>query len=125
MKAFPQKLPSKIIWEEIKDNFGETEFIFIAFGRNGHDMLRDTAAIKASQLFTEALDSIETINKVISLSTFNKISGSEYELDFGLLQDEDFLYYLDNNDTININRVLDEIEYYFIQNSDHKQRLIS
>ena len=34
VKTFPQNMPSKIIWDDIQEEFGQTEFIFVAFGKN-------------------------------------------------------------------------------------------
>ena len=43
IKTFPKNLSSKTIWDEIQDEFGETEFVFIAFGKDssGYNILDD------------------------------------------------------------------------------------
>ena len=100
IKTFPENLSSKTIWDEIQDEFGETEFVFIAFGKDssGYNILDDYNAIKSAQLLTTAFEDSLThyTNKVISISNFNKISGNEYELNIGPLLDEFFLQNFNN-----------------------------
>ena len=71
IKTFPKNLNSKIIWDEIQDDFGETEFVFVAFGKDSSDynILEDPNAIKSTIEFTSAIeDSLSHyINKVISI----------------------------------------------------------
>ncbi len=129
IKTFPQDLKSKIIWDEIQDEFGETEFIFIAFGKDtlDYNVLDDYNAIVSTQLFTSAIeDNLQHyINKVISLSNYNKISGNEYELDIGPLLDDNFL---DNFNSSNFNECkesIQKIKDFFKINPDQEQRLIS
>ena len=124
VKTFPQNMPSKIIWDDIQEEFGQTEFIFVAFGNPGNNILDDKWAIAQNQFFTDAvLSQIDQVDKVISLSTFNKIDGSSDYLDIGLLQNEDFI---DNfNDDKKIERFLNDINYYFQNNPEEKKRLLS
>ena len=112
VKTFPQSLPSKIIWDSIQEDFGQTEFVFVSFGTPGHDILQDKIAIKQNTLFSNAiLDNIIGVDKVISLSNYNKFDGDEDDLDIGPLQSENFLEDF-NNDVI-INKNLNEIINYF------------
>ena len=48
IKTFPKNLSSKVIWDEIQDDFGETEFVFVAFGKDSlkYNILEDPYAIK-------------------------------------------------------------------------------
>ena len=57
VKTFPQNMESKLIWDDIQEEFGQTEFIFVAFGRPNYcgNILDDKWAIVQSQLFTEAI----------------------------------------------------------------------
>ena len=124
VKTFPQDLPSKIIWDSIVDEFGQTEFVFVSFGRLNHDILNDKYALKQNQIFTDAvLENIKGVDKVISLSTYNKFDGNSDYLDIGLLQPENFLADFEN-DAI-IDTILKDIIYYFDKNPEQKQRLVS
>ena len=124
VKTFPQDLPSKIIWDNIVDEFGQTEFVFVSFGRLNHDILNDKYALKQNQIFTDAvLENIKGVDKVISLSTYNKFDGNSDYLDIGLLQPENFLADFEN-DAI-IDTILKDIIYYFDKNPEQKQRLVS
>lgn len=93
VKTFPQNMESKLIWDDIQEQFGQTEFIFVAFGEPGHDILKDKWAVAQSQFFTDAIlqNLPDKVDKVISLSTYNKIDGDSIEIDIGLLQDENFI----------------------------------
>jgi len=124
VKTFPQNMKSKLIWDDIQEEFGQTEFIFVAFGKPGHNILKDKWAIAQSQFFTNAIEKeIEEVDRVLSLSTYNKIDGNNDFLDIGLLQDE---YFIENfgNDEITV-KILDDISKYLNDNPDQKKRLVS
>jgi uncharacterized protein len=124
VKTFPQNLPSKIIWDGIKEEFGETEFLFVSFGKSNHNILNDKIAIRQNELFTNAvLEEIIGVDKVISLSNYNKFDGDEDYLDIGPLQPENFLKDFDDDSITN--DILSEIIIYFQNNPDQKQRLVS
>lgn len=124
VKTFPQNLPSKIIWDSIIDEFGQTEFIFVSFGKLNENILDDKFAIKQNQLFTDAvLENISGVDKVISLSTYNKFDGDSDYLDIGLLQADNFLTEFENDEVIDT--ILNDIKVYFDKNPDQKQRLVS
>ncbi len=124
VKTFPQDLPSKIIWDSIIDEFGQTEFIFVSFGKLNENILDDKFAIKQNQLFTDAvLENISGVDKVISLSTYNKFDGDSDYLDIGLLQADNFLIEFENDEVIDT--ILNDIKVYFDKNPDQKQRLVS
>ena len=55
VKTFPQNMPSKIIWDDIQEEFGQTEFVFVAFGNPGNNILEDKWAIAQNQFFTDAV----------------------------------------------------------------------
>jgi predicted RND superfamily exporter protein len=123
-KTFPQNLPSKIIWDDINKEFGLTEFVFVAFGRPNHNILQDKWALAQSKFFTDAiLENIKAIDKVISLSTFNKMDGNDDYLDIGLLQDEYFIQNFSNEKITN--ETLNNISNYLQAYPEQKKRLLS
>jgi len=127
IKTFPRNLSSKIIWDEIQDEFGETEFVFVAFGKDslGYNILEDPNAFKSTIEFTSAIeDSLSHyINKIISISNSNKISNDNDILDIGPLLKEDFL--INFNDSTFVKVSLNEIQDYFKNNSDQEERFVS
>ena len=127
IKTFPRNLSSKIIWDEIQDEFGETEFVFVAFGKDslGYNILEDPNALKSTIEFTSAIeDSLSHyINKIISISNSNKISNDNDILDIGPLLKEDFL--INFNDSTFVRVSLNEIQDYFKNNSDQEERFVS
>ena len=124
VKTFPQNMPSKIIWDDIQEEFGQTEFVFVAFGKPGNNILEDKWAIAQNQFFTDAvLSQINEVDKVISLSTFNKIDGSNDDLDIGLLQSKNFIDNFNNDEVIQ--NFLTDIDRYFQNNPEQKKRLLS
>ena len=124
IKTFPQNMPSKVIWDNIQEEFGQTEYVFVAFGKKNHNILNDKWAIAQNKIFTDAiLNEVPQVDKVISLSTFNKIDGNNDYLEIGLLQSEDFI---DNvADENYVEETLQEINAYFKKNSEQKKRLVS
>ena len=34
MKMIPKTIKTRIVWDEVKDEFGNTEMVFVAFGEN-------------------------------------------------------------------------------------------
>ena len=115
IKTFPKNLSSKVIWDEIQDDFGETEFVFVAFGQDslGYDILKDPNAIKSVTEFTSAIENnlSHYINKVISISNTNKISNEDDILDIGPLVRDDFLINFTDSKFVKAN--LNEIQDYF------------
>ena len=124
IKTFPQNMPSKVIWDNIQEEFGQTEYVFVAFGKKNHNILNDKWAIAQNKIFTDAiLNEVPQVDKVISLSTFNKIDGNNDYLEIGLLQREDFIdNFADEN---YVEETLQEINAYFKKNSEQKKRLVS
>ncbi|GIS70718.1 MAG: hypothetical protein CM1200mP10_02950 [Candidatus Neomarinimicrobiota bacterium] len=35
MKMIPKSVKTRVVWEEVKDEFGNTDLIFVAFGTKG------------------------------------------------------------------------------------------
>ena len=124
IKTFPQDMPSKVIWDNIQEEFGQTEYVFVAFGKKNNNILNDKWAIAQNKMFTDAiLNEVPQVDKVISLSTFNKIDGNNDYLEIGLLQREDFIdNFADEN---YVEETLQDINAYFEKNSEQKKRLVS
>ena len=110
-------MPSRLLWEDMTDEFGDSEFLFIAFGNQDNDIY-NIETINSVKNLTDAIKQINVVDKVISLSTVNIISVDP--------DDEEELYTdtlfpktkLTSNDIIEAKKYLDT-------NPDIKNRLIS
>ena len=120
MAMLPIKMESKITWDAVQNEFGSTESIFIAFGKEGKNIFNKEAL---SQLWdvTRALEKIKEIEKVNSISNIPKILSNDGFLEIEDLQKnrelskhttEDIANYVNANSTIK-NRMVSKHEDYF------------
>ena len=72
-KMFPKDMSSRLLWEDMTDEFGDSEFLFIAFGNQDSDIY-NVETINSVKNLTDAIKQINVVDKVISLSTVNIIS---------------------------------------------------
>ncbi len=120
MAMLPTKMESKMTWDAVQNEFGSTESIFIAFGKEGKNIFNKEAF---SQLWdvTRALEKIKEIEKVTSISNIPKILSNDGFLEIEDLQKnrelskhttEDIANYVNANSTIK-NRMVSKHEDYF------------
>ena len=120
MAMIPTKMESKMTWDAVQNEFGSTESIFIAFGKEGKNIFNKEAL---SQLWdvTRALEKIKEIEKVNSISNIPKILSNDGFLEIEDLQKnrelsehttEDIANYVNANSTIK-NRMVSKHEDYF------------
>ena len=116
-KMFPKDMPSRLLWEDMTDEFGDSEFLFIAFGNHDSDIY-NVETINSVKNLTDAIKQINVVDKVISLSTVNIISVDPDD-DEELFSDTLFpKRKLNSNDIAKAKKYLDT-------NPDIKDRLIS
>ncbi len=72
-KMFPKDMPSRVLWEDMTDEFGDSEFLFIAFGNQDSDIY-NVETINSVKKLTDSIKEINVVDKVISLSTVDIIS---------------------------------------------------
>ena len=72
MKLLPSDLDSKVAWDEIQNEFGSTELIYIAFGEKGKSIFNAKSFAVMWDL-TKALESQNQIEEVFSLVNTNRI----------------------------------------------------
>ena len=120
MAMLPTKMESRMTWDAVQNEFGSTESIFIAFGKEGKNIFNKEAL---SQLWdvTRALEKIKEIEKVNSISNIPKILSNDGFLEIEDLQKnrelsehttEDIANYVNANSTIK-NRMVSKHEDYF------------
>ena len=116
-KMFPKDLESRLLWEDMTSEFGDSEFLFIAFGKDQNEIYNIETINKVRDL-TNELEKISIVDKVISLSTIDKIE-SDSEDESWLLIDKLFPDREINSSDI------EKAKNYLNNNPDTKNRLVS
>ena len=114
MKMLPKDLNSKITWDAVQDEFGSTEIIFIAFGREGESVFKPQALADLWSL-SEELETLSSVDDVISISTATRIDNID-----GFMEIDD----LQNVQTLT-DAEIDEIKIYLGKNPNIKKQLVS
>ena len=76
MRMLPDEIPSRVIWDEVQEEFGTTDFIFVAFGKRGMTIFNPTA-METLWDVTLALEDLPEVDEVISMATMNRLEGNE------------------------------------------------
>ena len=114
MKMLPKDLNSKITWDAVQDEFGSTEIIFIAFGREGESVFKPQALADLWSL-SEELETLSSVDDVISISTATRIDNIDGFMEIDDLQSAQTL----------TDAEIDEIKIYLEKNTNIKKRLVS
>ena len=114
MKMLPKDLNSKITWDAVQDEFGSTEIIFIAFGRESESVFKSQALADLWSL-SEELETLSSVDDVISISTATRIDNID-----GFMEIDD----LQNVQTLT-DAEIDEIKIYLGKNPNIKKQLVS
>ena len=114
MKMLPKELESKVTWDAIQNQFGSTEIIFIAFGRQGESAYQEKTLADLWTL-TEKLNILSTVDDISNISNATRIDQVD-----GFLEIDD----------LQIRKVLssseiDDIKVYLNKNQDLKKQLVS
>ena len=114
MKMLPKDLNSKITWDAVQDEFGSTEIIFIAFGREGESVFNPQALADLWSL-SEELETLSSVDDVISISTATRIDNIDGFMEIDDLQSAQTL----------TDAEIDEIKIYLGKNPNIKKQLVS
>ena len=114
MKMLPKNLESRISWDEVQNEFGSTEIIFIAFGSEDSSAYSAHALDNLWQL-SENLELLESVREVTNISTSTKIEQNDGFMEINDLQPSEKL----------TRNEIDEIKVYLNKNPKLKRRLIS
>ena len=114
MKMLPKDLESKVTWDAIQNEFGSTEIIFIAFGRQGESAYQEKTLADLWTL-TEQLNILSTVDDISNISNATRIDQVD-----GFLEIDD----------LQIRKVLssseiDDIKVYLNKNQNLKKQLVS
>ena len=85
MKILPKSMESVQTWDTIKDEFGSTEMMFIAFGKRGESVFNSNTLGTLWDI-TEALEAIPGVGEVMSVSTSNRMDSEDGFLEISDLQ---------------------------------------
>ncbi len=114
MKILPQDIESVETWNTIKDEFGSTDMMFIAFGNHGESVY-NTETFKTLWDISEALEAIPEVDEVMTISTTNRMEADDGFLEVGKMQPSRDL----------TDEELADIKQYLEDNSDIADRLVS
>ena len=114
MKMLPKELESKVTWDAIQNEFGSTEIIFIAFGRQGESAYQEKTLADLWTL-TEKLNILSTVDDISNISNATRIDQVD-----GFLEIDD----LQNRKVLSSSEI-DDIKVYLNKNQDLKKQLVS
>jgi len=114
MKMIPKSVKSRIVWEEVKDEFGNTDLIFVAFGTEGQNLFQKKAMSDLWD-FTEALEALPEVEEIRSLTNLNRMENED-----GFLLIDDLVSTKD----LSLEEIAD-IKDYLIRNPELKKGVIS
>lgn len=107
-KILPKNLESVQTWETIKDEFGATDMMFIAFGNRGESVY-NTETFKTLWDISRALEAIPEVDEVMTIATTNRMDAEDGFLEISAMQPyreltaegiADIKEYLENNSNI-------------------------
>ena len=76
MKMIPKSVKTRVVWEEVKDEFGNTDLIFVAFGSEGKNLFQKKA-MRDLWDFTKALEALPEVEEIRSLTNLNKMENED------------------------------------------------
>ena len=122
LKILPKDLDSRVSWDLIQDEFGSTEVIFVAFGKEGKSIFNPGAMATLWDL-TKALEGTNQVEEVISISSASRMDNNDGFMEIDDLQSKRNLNqeevdkiqgYLDKNPTIKKRFVSEDNQYFLI-----------
>jgi uncharacterized protein len=116
MKLLPQDMETRTTWDNVRDEFGNTEIIYIAMGIEGEPALNSQTLAKCWEV-TSALEDIPEVDEVISISTMNRM---DYDPEY----DEMVVDNIMPNQNLSIEQI-DNIKIYLNKTPSMEVRLLS
>ena len=74
MNMLPKEIDSRRVWDEIVDEFKYSDFLFVAFGKKGENVLT-TENLALVWDISEEFEMITQVDEVLSLSTMNRMDS--------------------------------------------------
>ena len=114
MKIIPKEIPSRVAWDNIIDEFGNVDLMFIACG-NKDRIILNSNSLKQIWDITKQLENRLTISEVISISNSTRIDNIDNFMEVNALQEKRILN----------NQEIEDITKYLNNNSHIENRLLS
>jgi predicted RND superfamily exporter protein len=113
MNMLPKELESRRVWQEIENEFGSSEMMFIAFGNSGKSIYH-SESFKMVWDLTQLNEQSPYVHEVISIPTINRMDSKDGFMEVDDLQPERLLSTED----------IQDIKIYLDKNPDIKSRVI-
>jgi hypothetical protein len=122
MKMLPKKLHSRVVWDEVREEFGNTQMIFVAFGHKGEDALNQKTLASLWDV-TRALEDLPAVDEVISIASQNRLDSEDGFMEVNDLQPErvlspeeiqDLMTYLDKTPDMKVRLISRHGDYFNI-----------
>ena len=114
MKMIPKSVKTRVVWEEVKDEFGNTDLIFVAFGTEGKNLFQNKAMSDLWD-FTKALEALPEVEEIRSLTNLDRMENED-----GFLLIDDLV----STKNLSLEEIAD-IKDYLIRNPELKKQVIS
>ena len=114
MKMIPKSVKTRVVWEEVKDEFGNTDLVFVAFGTEGKNLFQNKAMSDLWD-FTKALEALPEVEEIRSLTNLDRMENED-----GFLLIDDLV----STKNLSLEEIAD-IKDYLIRNPELKKRVIS
>jgi len=114
MKMLPEDIPSRIVWNDIEEQFGSTEPLLVSVGREGHSIFTAEGMAAVWDL-TRTLEDHPAVDEVRSLASMNRIDSDE-----GFMEVGDLMPYRDLTQ-----EEIADIRDYLARNTDIGGMLVS
>jgi len=115
LNMLPKDMPSRAIWENVEEEFGTTDFIYIAFGNKDKSAF-NPQTLKIAKELTDSLEKFNDIDEVISVASYKKIDNDND----GFMVVEDLM-----PDKILTQKDADNIYEYLCKHETIKSRIVS
>jgi len=103
-----------VVWEEVKDEFGNTDLVFVAFGTEGKNLFQNKAMSDLWD-FTKALEALPEVEEIRSLTNLDRMENED-----GFLLIDDLV----STKNLSLEEIAD-IKDYLIRNPELKKQVIS
>ena len=114
MNMLPDDIESRMVWEEIEDEFGASEIMLIAFGIPGKSIFTEDSFKKAWD-FVHMIEKSPHVEEIISIPTLSRMDSYDGFIDVSKLQSERILS----------EQQIHAIKSYLNENPNIKSRVIS
>ena len=114
MKMIPKSVKTRVVWEEVKDEFGNTDLIFVAFGNEGKNLFQNKAMSDLWN-FTKALEALPEVEEIRSLTNLDRMENED-----GFLLIDDLV----STKNLSLEEIAD-IKDYLRRNPELKKQVIS